>query len=119
MADAQQNDLGFVASVINKIGSTAEWDDQFAIFRIEGHYRATRLRRVSQDFHSVPNSPDGTAGRSAILVDKKAMQSLDIDQGGPRPPYTWHCGGGVSSPASSLANHASASSPVTCKPVDW
>ena len=80
--------------------------------------RAAKLRLSLQDADAAPNCLNSAfrcieAGRC-----EKVPEPRDIEESGLGPSQRWHSGGAAFSPASSCASQASASSAVTCSPVD-
>ncbi len=72
---------------------------------------------LTQELHPMADRANSALGGIPIFWNQKSMEAGDIFERCRRPYQPWHLGGCTSSPASSRANHVSASSAVTCKPV--
>src|SRR5579863_9848921 len=113
MTHRKYHDLLSVEMIQDNISAAAEFDDPFAEFERQFVDGAADPGTFSEDPDTLPNGLDRAFGRVAAFGRQKIVQTAHIPQRSFRPFQTWHAGASASSPASSFASQASASSAVT------
>ena len=112
----QDEDRAPIKPIERYVAGVSEIDQPFSEFRVEVFDRAAELRLVSKDLHASPDKLHSPLSSSRTLRREEAIKPLDIRQRRRRPDQAWQSGGFKSSPTSSLASQASASSAVRCRP---
>lgn len=117
MPNGEDGDLVAVDAVQDDIAAVAEVDQLLSIFWVHILDRSADAGVLPEDLNARSDRGYGPLGRVGIFEDQEAVEPLNVGQGMRRPDQPWHVGTSASSPASSLASQASASSIVTCSPV--
>ena len=117
MANREHNDLSSIKVIERDVRALAKLDNPLAEFRKHPLYRSADLWMSRESLNPSSNRLNGAASRFRIFGGEKIAEAADILKRRLRPPYLWHLGGAAAFPASSFFSQASASAPVTCRPV--
>ena len=110
-------DFFAIVAIESHVSAAAELDDPLAELYRKLFDRAADLGVLGENLDTLTDGFDGSFGGVAVFGRKKGVESGHVAEGGLGPLQTWQRGASASSPASSFASHASASSAVACRPV--
>lgn len=117
MPDGQNDDLVPLDTVQSDVAAMGEIDQLFPISGLHVLNGAADPRLLCQDLNAGADRRDRALGSVGVFEGEEVVEALNVGQGMRRPDQSWHLGISASSPASSLASQASASSIVRCSPV--